>query len=300
MYGLDINFLKDREIRPVEAVATRQATTAAPGDRTPLFIGLGVAIAAIAAVGGYWLLLQQQIGSLQAREAELDSEIADLQSQLQELDTIRAQTELVRAENQAFANVFNQIRPWSALLQELRTRTPERIQLVEIQQTAGETPSGDPEAAPPTEGGIEIDGVACDFDDVNDFLLILQRSPLLDGESVAIADAQRPDSFGDNAQGTDLPLVPDPSLYGNCPGTPDEGPDILVEFTIEGNLTSIPASDLLAVLDQQGAVGLATRIRALRDTGVIETSGVVETPEILETPEATETSNGTEEEGEAQ
>ena len=45
MYGLDVNFLKDREIRPVEQNAT--VGSAAPaGDRRPLFAGLVVAVAA--------------------------------------------------------------------------------------------------------------------------------------------------------------------------------------------------------------------------------------------------------------
>lgn len=271
MYGLDINFLKDREIRPVESSAARSAVASSPGDRTPLFIGLAVAVAALGLVGGYWLLLQQQIRTLEARETELDAEISDLQAQLDAIETIRAQIAAVEAENLAFANVLNQIRPWSAILQELRNRIPTRIQLVEVRQTAGVTSANNADAAPPQEGGIELDGVACDFDDVNDFLLVLQRSPLLDGESVAIVEALRPQSLDDNASGTDLPLVPVPQFLGNCPGTVADVPDILVEFTLQANLTPIPASDLLSILDQQGAVGLATRIRAFRDTGVIET-----------------------------
>ncbi|HEY9887725.1 MAG TPA: hypothetical protein V6D02_04945 [Candidatus Obscuribacterales bacterium] len=43
-----------------------------------------------------------------------------------------------------------------------------------------------------------------------------------------------------------------------------------MDFTLEGNFSDVPAADLLDVLDRQGAVGLATRIRALRDSGVIE------------------------------
>ncbi|MEO0984586.1 MAG: PilN domain-containing protein [Cyanobacteria bacterium J06639_14] len=292
MYGLDINFLKDREIRPVDASSVRPAAAAAaaPGDRTPMFIGLAVAIAALGLVGGYWFLLQQQIRGLQAREAELDAEIADLEAQLQQIETINAQVELVKAENQSFANIFNEIRPWSVLLQELRERIPARVQLAQVRQTAGATPPGsDAEAVPPREGGIELDGIACDFDDINDFMLILQRSPLIDGESVGIVEAQRPQSLGDSSSSTNLPLVPVPQFLGNCPGTVAEVPDILVEFTLQANLTPIPASDLLAVLDEQGSVGLATRIRALRDTGVIE-SGVttIEVPAEDAEAEATE------------
>lgn len=265
MYGLDVNFLKDREIRPVEAPAARPV--APVGDRRPLYYGLAVALVALGLVGGYWLLLQQQLRTLRAQEAELDLEIADIRQQLDQLDQIREQTVLIEAETQAFVNIFEQIRPWSALLKELRDRTPVRIQITSVQQTAGTTPPGDTAATedeataavPPPAGGVEIEGVACSFDDVNDFLLTLQRSPLLDGETVTVGQA--------NLQAE----IVDPQVFGSCPGSPADTPEVFVDFTLEGNLTDIPASALLDILDRQGSVGLATRIRALRDSGVIET-----------------------------
>lgn len=258
MYGLDVNFLKDREIRPVEATRTRRAQ--APGDRTPLFLGLLAAVAALGLVGGYWLFLQNQIRRLEAREAEIDSEIATIQSQLQQIETVESQIELVRQENQAFVNVFNQIRPWSAFLKELRDRTPARIQITSVSQTAGEPlPTQGEEATPPATGGVSIEGVACSFDDVNDFLLTMQRSPLLEASSVAIDSAQKRDE------------LLDPQVDGVCPNSPPNRPEVLVDFTLTGNFTDVPAADLLDILDRQGAVGLATRIRALRDSGVIET-----------------------------
>jgi type IV pilus assembly protein PilN len=258
MYGLDINFLKDREIRPVEAVRTRQQ--AAPGDRTPLLLGLLLAVAAFAAVGGYWLFLQNQIQRLEAREAELDSEIAALQNQLQQIQTIETQIELVRQENQAFVNIFNQIRPWSAFLRELRDRTPARIQITSVSQTAGQVvPGVEGETPPPAAGGITIEGTACSFDDINDFLLTLQRSPLLEASSVAIDAAEKRDE------------LLDPAVDGVCPNSPPNRPEVLVDFTMTANFSDVPSADLLDILDSQGAVGLATRIRALRDSGVIET-----------------------------
>lgn len=269
MYSLDVNFLKDREIRPVEA-PTVARPAAAPGDRRPLYYGIAVAIAALGLLGAYWLYLTQQIRTLEAQEAELDSQIIALQGELQEIETLEAQVALVQAENQAFVNVFDQIRPWSALLQELRTRTPVRVQIVEVRQTAGATPPDNPEAQPSVEGGVEVDGIACSFDDVNDFLLVLKGSPLLDAESVAIVTAERPQTFGSSSSGTNLPLVTNPAVEGTCPGSPEGTPEILVEFQIQANLTPTPSSELLNVLDRQGAVGLASRIRALRDSGVVE------------------------------
>jgi type IV pilus assembly protein PilN len=259
MYGLDINFLKDREIRPVEQTATA-GPTAPAGDRRPLFIGVGVAVAALAAVGGYWLLLQQQIRTLEAQERDLDGQIAEIEGQIQEINNIRSQTDLVRVENQAFANVFNRIRPWSAILQELRQRTPNGIQLGTVRQTAGVTSPDDPEAQLSDAGGLEIVGTACDFDDINDFVLVLQRSPLLDSETVAISNSTRQEEFQD------------PEVDGRCPGTPADAEFYtLVNYTVRANFTAIPATQLLETLDRQGAVGLGTRIRALRDSGVIDT-----------------------------
>lgn len=259
MYGLDVNFLKDREIRPVESGRGQVKPPPDPGSRLPLLLGVLAAIAALGVVGGYWFLLQGQIRRLEAREAELDSEIAAIQSQLQQIQTVQAQIELVRQENQAFVNVFNQIRPWSAFLKELRDRTPQRIQVVNISQTAGTTVPGADGGPPPATGGISVEGAACSFDDINDFLLTLQRSPLLEASSVAIEESQKRQE------------LLNPEVDGVCPNSPPNRPEVLVDFTITGNFTDVPAADLLDTLDRQGAVGLATRIRALRDSGVIET-----------------------------
>jgi type IV pilus assembly protein PilN len=144
-------------------------------------------------------------------------------------------------------------------LKEIRDRTPNRVQIVTISQTAGTTlPSATP-VPPPATGGVSVAGVACSFNDVNDFLLTLQRSPLLDGRSVAIARSEKRSE------------ILDPQVDGVCPGSPADRPEILVDFEIAGNFSEVPSAALLDVLDRQGAVGLATRIRALRDSGAIQT-----------------------------
>jgi type IV pilus assembly protein PilN len=144
------------------------------------------------------------------------------------------------------------------LLQDIRDRTPTRIQITRLSQTAGVTPAATPEAPPPQVGGVSIEGVACNFNDINDFTLVLQRSPLLNPASVAIERAEQ--------QAEML----DPLVEGRCPGTPVDAPSYLVDYTLRANLTDTPASELIEELEQQGAVGLVTRLRALRDTGVLE------------------------------
>lgn len=257
MYGLDINFLNDREPRVFEAKSQRRAAAPA-GDRRPLLFGLIGLIVPIALVGAFWAVTRGQVAQLRTKNAELDAELAALQSQLQEASGIRSQIDTIRAENNAFVSVFNEIVPWSAILQDIRNRTPARVQIENLSQTGGNTSPLDPDVTPPVAGGISIDGVACSFDDINDFALVLQRSPLLQSDSVEIESAQQ--------QGDLL----DPETEGTCPGTPAGEPDFLVDYTIQANITNTPASELIDELERQGNVGLVTRLRALRETGVIE------------------------------
>ena len=255
MYSLDINFLNDREERPVEF--RPQAARVERGDQWPLFVGLAVAVAALAGVGGYWLILQNDIRRLQAEEAELATELSALQSKLQEVAVVQSQIDQIQAENNAFVAVFNQILPWSAMLQDMRNTIPTRVQIETLTQTPGVYPENQPESVT-AAGGMEIKGKACTFDDVNDFILVMQRSSLLDSETVALVNSQ--------LQQEQL----DPMVTGSCPGSIGDSPFSLVEYTVRSNLTSKTASELIGTLESEGAVGLVTRLRALEDTGVIQ------------------------------
>ncbi|NEQ54383.1 MAG: pilus assembly protein PilN, partial [Leptolyngbya sp. SIO3F4] len=53
MYSIDINFLNDREERPVLATQSSPVVRQSTSDRTPIAIGLGVLVAALAGVGGF-------------------------------------------------------------------------------------------------------------------------------------------------------------------------------------------------------------------------------------------------------
>ncbi len=258
MYGLDINFLKDREVRVFDARPRARGGGVAPGDRKPLFLGLAAALVPLALVGGYLVVTKSQVNQLQTRSAALDAETAQLQSQLQEISGIQGQIDLIRSEINAFVTVFNEILPWSALLQDIRTRTPARVQIVSLDQTTVTPEQTDPNVVPESSEGISINGVACSYDEINDFALVLQRSPLLQSETVAISQAQQ------------QPTLLDPQTQGRCPGTAVGDPDFLIDYTIGANITDTPASQLVDELERQGTVGLVTRLQALREKGVIE------------------------------
>ncbi len=274
MYGIDINFLNDRKDRPVEAIVPSAKGRSAPSaTKLPLLIGLGVAIAALAGVGGYWAILQSQQKGLMAQQADLDSRLTELQQKLAQADTVRQQAEAIDSEITALAGVFERIRPWSAIVRDVQGRTPSRTQISQLTQTspaegvttpaaAATTPPATPATPATTEapafsaaGGLELSGNACSFDDVNDFMLTLKNSPFLESKSVEITKAD----LGE--------IVP-----GRCPGDPDTGkPLALVSYTIASNIKSIPATELLDELNrQQESTGLAARIRALQETGALK------------------------------
>jgi len=263
MYGIDINFLNDRKDRPVEAIVPVAQRSAPSTTKLPLLIGVGVAIAALAGVGGYWMILQSQQKGLMAQQTELDSRLAELQQKLAQVDTVRQQTQAIDSEITALAGVFERIRPWSAIVRDVQGRTPSRTQISQLAQTApaeGEAAAtaetGASAVAPVSAaGGLELSGNACSFDDVNDFMLTLQNSPFLESKSVEITKAD----LGE--------IVP-----GRCPGDPDTGePLALVSYTIASDIKSIPATELLDELNrQQESTGLAARIRALQETGALK------------------------------
>ena len=249
MYGIDINFLNDRQDRPMEAIVAVNKPAASSGSKLPMLVGVGVAIAACGLVGGAYFIFNGQQKKLVAENAVLDNQLVELQQKLAQVDTIRQQTQAVNTEVQALAGVFERIRPWSAMVRDVQSRIPNRAQIQRLVQTAPAEEGGS------AAGGLDLGGNACSFDDVNDFLLTLKDSPFLDGDSLEITKA-------------DLGQV----VEGRCPGEVEDGSQLaLVNYTITGDIKSIPAVALLDELNrQQESTGLAARIRALQETGAIE------------------------------
>ncbi|NEQ55260.1 MAG: pilus assembly protein PilN [Leptolyngbya sp. SIO3F4] len=234
----------------------RQSTS----DRTPIAIGLGVLVAALAGVGGFFGLLKYQESTLLKKQAELDAQLTELQAKLAQVDRIKAETEAARSESRALAGVFTKIRPWSAIVKDIQNRIPTRTQLSQVNQTAGESvpPPEGGEPVEPEAGGITISGTACSFDDINDFLLTLKNSPFLESETVKL-----------NTSGLGSEVL------GRCPGEAQrDEPTQLVDYTIAGNIKSVSTEQfdrLLAELEnQQASVGLSSRLKALLETGVLE------------------------------
>ncbi len=259
MFAIDINLLRDRPGFGKEEVS--RGVAAGPVDNTPIILG---GVAAAAAVGLVLLgsaLLTFRNQQLAEQDRNLDDQLAKIAPQLSELDKLKAEEQRINSETQALATIFNQIKPWSATLQDIRDRVPSTLQIAKIEQAApapppapaappanGASPPPAPAAAPappPSSGTpLTLTGKARSFSDINDFVLTLQNSPFLDGASTKLIQAQR---APEDAKG--------PSL---------------IDYKITTATTTAPASNLLPELSKNGATGLVSRINFLKQKGVIK------------------------------
>ncbi|MBW4614491.1 MAG: PilN domain-containing protein [Desmonostoc vinosum HA7617-LM4] len=254
MYSLDINFLKDRPIYQKKP-EKKGGITLPTGSLTPVYVGVALGVCLPALVGGGWWLLQAKIGELEGTVAQLDQENKRLDTEIASINKIKDQTNAVKAQTQALVTVFDQIRPWSAMLQDMRDRIPGTVQIENIRQIP---PAAPVEGKPPNNpaGGIEITGLARSYNDVNDFLLTLQQSRFLKSSESKIITASL----------VDAPLPPITRQSTN--GVVIKPPQI-VKYTIQSTLSDVPASELIRELEKKGTVGLVARIRTMQQTGVI-------------------------------
>ena len=264
MYSLDVNFLNDRpEYGPTEKAPKAKAP---PGAMTPLVVGAAVGILLPALVGGFWWFTQYRTAQLKEREITLDQDLQKLTAKENEIKAIKTQIAQVNAEKQALVNVFNQIKPWSAMLQDLSDRVPQDVLISKIEQTEEQPkPTASGTAQPNAQAQdtssqrpivkLKISGNAKSFDRVNDFLLTLQQSPFLQKDATQLVKAQLVEHQ------LKLPAEKQQSATNVKYELPK-----WVEYTIETNVNDIPADDpqLLKELDRKGAVGLVTRIRTLQ------------------------------------
>lgn len=272
MYSLDVNFLNDRpEYKP--DVAKRPGAALPIGGRRPLWIGLGIGLALPLLTLGAWLYLQNDNNNLQARSGELEAQLNALRAKEGELKKLEAEVKLAKDEATALATVFNQIKPYSALMQEMRDRIPPGVQITSVSQVPAPTVAGTPSPTPAPNTPVaipltylQIGGKAKTFDDVNDFYLMLQRSPLLKGSEVKILSAAK-ETTAQPLQPLNLPNAPQAAATGD----PVELPR-LVNFSMRTALTDTSPSDLIEVLNAKGAKGLVTRLQVLKQKGITQTT----------------------------
>lgn len=254
MHNIDINFLRDRKLdSQIVGTSLRKKPETPIGEKLPMFIGVGVGVAFIALSGGALLFLNGQKGVLNQEIAEVQSEIDRLQVQNEQIATIQTEIDQVTQETQALASVFENIKPWSALLEEIRLLIPATVQIKSISQTGTKD--------------LTIEGVANDYDDINDFLITLKNSKFLSGEDTVLKSSSKTDNPNQVQQldGSGLQTVA--TNEGNQPIV--QLPQ-MVSFNITTRVNDTSSADLVNYLRRRGAIGLVTRIQTLEQKGAIK------------------------------
>ncbi|GFE70539.1 PilN domain-containing protein [Chroococcus sp. FPU101] len=260
MYSLDVNFLKDRKLEEsLKATPIRKAAPISWRQQTPLFIGLGVGATLIGLTALLGTMLNLQKAKTEANIQQLDAEISQLNARNQSLQEMEAKVQAIDEEVTALVTVFNQIKPWSAILQNIRRRTPSSVQISSIEESALPATADAGSAQPKVQ--IKINGYARTYDDVNNFILALQNSELFNANQTRIESAKR-DNFPLELEPTAKADLEKQKIQVELPQA--------IQYVITTELSDFPASKLLPSLARDGAVGLVTRIKTLEQKGGIQ------------------------------
>lgn len=272
MYSLDVNFLKDRSADVVRSTQTTTISLSTDNlqKQLPMYIG-GAVMVLLPALAGLGILgVNWQKGQTQANIQQLEAEINRLQGEQQQIQAVTAKIAAVHQEADGLINVFNQIKPWSALFQEITNQLPSEVQLESIQQDGSQ---------------LTLSGFAGNYAALNDFLLTLQSSQFLQANKTKLMTATAAplpisgegttvESGGveevDAETGTSTVLIP-----------------AGVRYTIQTAITETPDKDLMRVLIRNGAAGLVARFKFLELKGVLDRPSDAPTappPPIVEPP----------------
>jgi type IV pilus assembly protein PilN len=272
MYSLDVNFLKDRSADVVRSTQTTTISLSTDNlqKQLPMYIG-GAVMVLLPALAGLGILgINWQKGQTQANIQQLEAEIARLQGEQKQIQAVEAKIAAVHQEADGLINVFNQIKPWSALFQEITNQLPSEVQLESIQQDGSQ---------------LTLSGFAGNYAALNDFLLTLQSSQFLQANKTKLMTATAAplpisgegttvESGGveevDAETGTSTVLIP-----------------AGVRYTIQTAITETPDKDLMRILIRNGAAGLVARFKFLELKGVLDRPSDAPTappPPIVEPP----------------
>lgn len=240
MYSLDVNFLKDRHIETAKNKQKAQQSLPSLDSQLPLILGASALVLLPALAGGLLLLLNYESGKTQENIQALDGQIGSLKAQNQRLGEIEEKIKGIEGELQALVGVFDQIKPWSALLAEISHQIPALVAIDAITQD---------------NQSLILDGEAIDYGSLNDFLLNLQNSKFFKSEQTQLVSAALKDMTVSVTKQAENLTVTFPKV---------------VNFSIKTELSSIPASDLQPELKNNGAVGLLSRLQALQQKGVLK------------------------------
>lgn len=247
MYNLDINFLKDRGLdQAVETSTVTEKRQPSINDKIPIAAGLIALVVFPAITFTYLKKVEAKTTSIEQEIKHIEADITALGNQNKKIEEVNEQIKQVEAETEALVGVFEKIRPWAAILQEVSDRTPPGVQVDSIRQNG----SG-------TRTGVSLSGVARTYADVNDFVLFLERSPFFDRNNIVMGNV--------NSTFLNFDVENEDDLPDNVSYTLPSG----VKYSISAQLNNLPASRLMEEIENKGSVGVVTRLKTLERKGAI-------------------------------
>lgn len=196
-----------------------------------------MAVVAIGLVGGAFVVLnaanegiQQELATLTAKESQLNQKLKVLEGQENQLKEVEDRTNKI-------ATLFVGNFPTSAIANEIRSRTPITVLVNSITQKS-------PTVTDTTQS-ISLNGQVTNYNELNDFILLLKASPLLDAEKTKLVSS----------------TLQQATIGANF---------TLVNFVVETAVTSKNPAELLPELQKRGAEGLVARVNLLKQQGVIK------------------------------
>ena len=231
MYTPEINFLKQRSgagtaessagtvISPTVAQGIRSGASAA-------IIGVGFALTLLVAYGLVDYFVQNRLRTLKAEQSRVTEELGAAEAERTRLNALNDELQGIQARTDAFKAFFNQVQPWSSILEDIRNQIPSDTWITDISAS---------------NSTVSIEGQSSNFDSVNDFQLTLLQSALVDDASIVRAE-----------------LV---SEAADVEGLP---PTEVVDYEVRVQLTSSSIEDLLITLEENGSTGLVQKVELLR------------------------------------
>jgi type IV pilus assembly protein PilN len=257
MYSLDVNFLTDRNLELKGPAVAATADGPSLQQQLPIYIGAGVMVVLPLLAGLSLLFVGWQKEQAQANIQTLEAELAKLNAQNKKIQEIQGKAKTIDDDIAGLVGVFNQIKPWSAILQDLTDQTPATVQISGIQQA---------------DRVLTLTGFSRNYADLNDFLLTLQNSRFFkaDNTKLVTATANPLPITGvetDGGGGATAPQQP-ASGAGDKPAGPTVTVPTGVKYTITTELSDTPDNELMSELTRKGAIGLVTRFKILEQKGI--------------------------------
>ncbi|MEN9252562.1 MAG: PilN domain-containing protein [Thermostichales cyanobacterium BF4_bins_65] len=172
MYTPEINLLRDRALTTTTGAVPipTEKPAGSSGGAVAVLAGLLVAGAAVGSVTYFQMTLAAQLNEITRERDAIAAQVKASEEEVARLTAIKTEFDGISARINAFKSFFNDIQPWSAILEDLRARVPREVWLTSMAVNGNQ---------------VTLNGVSLSFEQVNDLQLTLLQSPFVQGVTLS-------------------------------------------------------------------------------------------------------------------